>query len=135
MTCVAYCNMELNVNVLNLNLFMNIISARQFREAGRIAKEEKVVSSSLEDMKKDEQQLSTSLKEKLKALDAANAEMSLIRTDKLQLERKEGTFMMKQLCYTIHFFLMQIKYHLFYSVILGTQLQCVCVLRVCGIIC
>ena len=103
MTCVVCCNMELIVNVIDFNLFMDIISARQFREAGRIAKEEKLVSSSLEDMKKDEQQLSTSLKEKFKALDTANAELSLIRTDKLQLERKEGTCMMKQLSYTIHF--------------------------------
>ena len=66
-------------------------SARQFREAGRIAKEEKTVHSSLDEMKKDEEELSASLKEKHKVLDAVTTEFMSVRKDKLLLERKEGT--------------------------------------------
>lgn len=67
--------------------------ARQFRQAGIIAKEEKILDSSLEKMKKDAEKVSRDLEEKRKALDVVNAKLISIRNERLQLDRKEGVIL------------------------------------------
>ena len=53
-------------------------------------------------MKRGEEELSTSLKEKRQALDAVTSELMTIKKERLQLERKEG--ITQECCYVIEIF-------------------------------